>query len=63
MSTSDKPKKQSYATLRIDKDTLHCLEQGHIDYMAKSRQYLDRADYIRLLIETGNNALLERSIK
>ena len=58
MSTSDKPKKQASTTLRIDKETLHCLEQGHIDYMAKSRQYLDRADYIRLVIETGNHALL-----
>lgn len=59
MTTPDKPNKQTYTTLRIDKETLHCLEQGHIDYMAKSRQYLDRADYIRLVIETGNSALLE----
>lgn len=58
MTTPDKPKKQAYTTIRIDKETLHCLEQGHIDYMAKSRQYLDRADYIRLVIETGNHALL-----
>ncbi|MBE0975177.1 hypothetical protein IH776_28295 [Escherichia coli] len=59
MTTPDKPKKQAYTTLRIDKDTLHSLEQGHIDYMAQSRQYLDRADYIRLVIEKGNRALLE----
>ena len=58
MTTPDKPNKQAYTTIRIDKETLHCLEQGHIDYMAKSRQYLDRADYIRLVIETGNHALL-----
>lgn len=59
MTTPDKPNKQTYTTIRLDKETLHCLEQGHIDYMAKSRQYLDRADYIRLVIGTGNNALLE----
>ena len=59
MTTPEKPKKQAYTTLRIDKETLHCLEQGHIDYMAKSRQYLDRADYIRLVIEKANRALLE----
>lgn len=59
MTTPDKPKKQAYTTLRIDKDTLYSLEQGHIDYMAQSRQYLDRADYIRLVIEKGNRALLE----
>mgnify|MGYP006876031972 CR=1 FL=1 len=50
MTTPEKRKKQAYATLRIDKDTLHSLEQGHIDYMAQSRQYLDRAD----LHQTGD---------
>lgn len=59
MTTPNKPKKQAHTTLRIAKDTLHSLEQGHIDYMAKSRQYLDRADYIKLVIEAGKNALLE----